>query len=267
MVRLPPQSPSRYIPPALVASGSPVSGCPRSLQVATFPFERGELRLGVRLPPQSPSRYIRRSSGPTRRARPVAPAVSKSLHSPRTWMEGSRVSGCPRSLQVATFCVARRRSASRVRLPPQSPSRYIPPAAPCSAPPGPVAPAVSKSLHSGASSGSRRCGSGCPRSLQVATFSRPAGPAGTAVRLPPQSPSRYIPARSPRPRADGPVAPAVSKSLHSAGAGAARASTSGCPRSLQVATFLSVSVSRPPMVRLPPQSPSRYIRRDAAPGM
>ena len=43
-----------------------------------------------------------------------------------------------------------------------------------------------------------------------------------------------------------------------------RLSPSGCPRSLQVATFVVRNMLRAFQVRLPPQSPSRYIQEDEA---
>ena len=104
--------------------------------------------------------------------------------------------------------------------------------------------------------------SGCPRSLQVATFSGRLGDAQMPVRLPPQSPSRYIHSREPSPETPSPVAPAVSKSLHSGTNRAGRGARSGCPRSLQVATFDAGCALPEGMVRLPPQSPSRYIQAE-----
>ena len=257
------------------------SGCPRSLQVATF-MRIALLRpFLVRLPPQSPSRYIRIAFGIQLAHGPVAPAVSKSLHSGQSGaISGSR-SGCPRSLQVATFIGNTDPIPISVRLPPQSPSRYIRRAAALGAHVRPVAPAVSKSLHSRSSRPRPRCRSGCPRSLQVATFpgcrctacrtsgcprslqvatfEPPALGRHRVVRLPPQSPSRYIPRLRGGRRAAGPVAPAVSKSLHSPGPRASPSSWSGCPRSLQVATFSDGTTTLEATVRLPPQSPSRYI--------
>ena len=121
---------------------------------------------------------------------------------------------------------------------------------------------VSKSLHSGIELGNGSVQSGCPRSLQVATFQRLTGPGLEVVWLPPQSPSRYI-RRGLAPRLpSGLVAPAVSKSLHSAGAFVPRGMLSGCPRSLQVATFPLLPPPRRHDVWLPPQSPSRYIQAE-----
>ena len=285
-VRLPPQSPSRYIPPAGDRSERhrPVapavskslhspptstrpalsSGCPRSLQVATFGFRQVHEHDRVRLPPQSPSRYIRRAGGLRGDVRPVAPAVSKSLHSSGPRAGRHRPSGCPRSLQVATFCAERHQQRIAVRLPPQSPSRYILGTVEGNRNGSPVAPAVSKSLHSSQAAATPAAPSGCPRSLQVATFGFCGGCQGLGVRLPPQSPSRYIrrPGRGTAPWS--PVAPAVSKSLHSPGAGTPTVLRSGCPRSLQVATFCPTCGVTPANVRLPPQSPSRYILRYGA---
>ena len=280
-VRLPPQSPSRYIPGSRGASGrsGPVapavskslhsrrrrprssarSGCPRSLQVATFATRPRSPPRVVRLPPQSPSRYIRRRRPRPRRTGPVAPAVSKSLHSSICRGPLARRSGCPRSLQVATFWFVLLLKSWHVRLPPQSPSRYIPAERSPPPAPRPVAPAVSKSLHSRAGVAASDPGSGCPRSLQVATFDRAAHLALASVRLPPQSPSRYIRLPGGGLTVEGPVAPAVSKSLHSPPWGRPFATVSGCPRSLQVATFGTVVHTRAGAVRLPPQSPSRYI--------
>ena len=102
-----------------------------------------------------------------------------------------------------------------VRLPPQSPSRYIHRLPVVVLPLGPVAPAVSKSLHS--------------RNTAALPLRR--------VRLPPQSPSRYIRLFEALGMDEGPVAPAVSKSLHSMPADPQARLRSGCPRSLQVATF------------------------------
>ena len=101
------------------------SGCPRSLQVATFYDPSRDPACVVRLPPQSPSRYIHRALERLPVLRPVAPAVSKSLHSPSLASRSSMTSGCPRSLQVATFTRERLHLGDVVRLPPQSPSRYI----------------------------------------------------------------------------------------------------------------------------------------------
>ena len=236
-VRLPPQSPSRYIPgsamrrrpirpvaPAVSKSlhstidgaiNAVSSGCPRSLQVATFrPGARGPGER-VRLPPQSPSRYIRGTPRSPPARSPVAPAVSKSLHSTIDGAINAVSSGCPRSLQVATFLSSWQRIASGVRLPPQSPSRYIPSSRASPWWTCPVAPAVSKSLHSVPQKGSRMRPSGCPRSLQVATFDKCLPDMEVLVRLPPQSPSRYIPRRCASTASASPVAPAVSKSLHS----------------------------------------------------
>ena len=285
-VRLPPQSPSRYIPsrqagrrphrpvaPAVSKSLHSAaaweeregqSGCPRSLQVATFSPPRSRGCWRVRLPPQSPSRYILGAAALHTAAGPVAPAVSKSLHSMGSGWLPTSTSGCPRSLQVATFARALRSALEVVRLPPQSPSRYILAPVVDTATSRPVAPAVSKSLHSRSSGSTTRGRSGCPRSLQVATFGGRIHLVPVAVRLPPQSPSRYIPLAGAPPGGRSPVAPAVSKSLHSErhrGLGLAR---SGCPRSLQVATFPSYAMRAPVPVRLPPQSPSRYIPRSRA---
>ena len=148
--------------------------------------------MNVRLPPQSPSRYIPGAGTPARTARPVAPAVSKSLHSAEGTTLIENASGCPRSLQVATFSGIRAERRDPVRLPPQSPSRYIPIRLTARSTTCPVAPAVSKSLHSQRRFALQGFASGCPRSLQVATFARPARPRTARVRLPPQSPSRYI---------------------------------------------------------------------------
>ena len=236
------------------------SGCPRSLQVATFGEVGRTQGAPVRLPPQSPSRYIHRRAAHPGRRRPVAPAVSKSLHSTRCGWCARRRSGCPRSLQVATFLRRRDARGGRVRLPPQSPSRYILGGVGVGAVARPVAPAVSKSLHSTGADDVRVLLSGCPRSLQVATFRRRRWSRLSRVRLPPQSPSRYIrPARR-RPPASSPVAPAVSKSLHSDPDGWTFGTWSGCPRSLQVATFVGGHEGLVGGVRLPPQSPSRYIQ-------
>ena len=195
-------------------------------------------------------------------SRPVAPAVSKSLHSSVIGHAPKLLSGCPRSLQVATFVEIRSPMREGVRLPPQSPSRYIRARRTPSRRSGPVAPAVSKSLHSRTARQAGRSPSGCPRSLQVATFSLRFPAQGRSVRLPPQSPSRYIPGSDAARCSSSPVAPAVSKSLHSNCAGTSSPALSGCPRSLQVATF--VFLRRPPEhpVRLPPQSPSRYIQAE-----
>ncbi len=194
--------------------------------------------LRVRLPPQSPSRYILSPAAHSSIRRPVAPAVSESLHSRHDCAIMSSKSGCPRSLQVATFrstapaCMPRCPVApavskslhsffkqwggvNKVRLPPQSPSRYIPPPRVRRVRCGPVAPAVSKSLHSVISTSHHSPPSGCPCSLQVATFRHLDLPPQSPVRLPPQSPSRYIPQLSPVRTRPSPVAPAVSKSLHS----------------------------------------------------
>ena len=214
-VRLPPQSPSRYIPAPQGAQRGIMSGCPRSLQVATFQALNLDYIEAVRLPPQSPSRYIPNAPDGHVREGPVAPAVSKSLHSPTGFAPTTTRSGCPRSLQVATFTADPVEQARTVRLPPQSPSRYIPLRVAVVTPGGPVAPAVSKSLHSRSARQSTPMLSGCPRSLQVATFIVAWDPDDTIVRLPPQSPSRYILPRWGRPPRYGPVAPAVSKSLHS----------------------------------------------------
>ena len=238
----------------------PRSGCPRSLQVATFAYGLDLARQVVRLPPQSPSRYIRRAPPCAPQPRPVAPAVSKSLHSPPFRIRSAPLSGCPRSLQVATFPAWWWSPYDGVRLPPQSPSRYIPCTAASASRAGPVAPAVSKSLHSTLNDGTIHRPSGCPRSLQVATFAACTRPTRTAVRLPPQSPSRYIRHGWLYRMALRPVAPAVSKSLHSAQCSARGPGPSGCPRSLQVATFRYRRRAQPRYVRLPPQSPSRYIR-------
>ena len=279
---MPPQSPSRYIrrrdaaarlrrpvAPAVSKSlhscgptRSPPfwSGCPRSLQVATFGRRHRTRCSRVRLPPQSPSRYILRAAFELMVLSPVAPAVSKSLHSHRLRPRLVRGSGCPRSLQVATFPKGVDLDPPFVRLPPQSPSRYIPLAVPAAFGLSPVAPAVSKSLHS---IGYRARGpwlSGCPRSLQVATFEERPRALQPLVRLPPQSPSRYIRPPVPIPARARPVAPAVSKSLHSDTDDLCALPVSGCPRSLQVATFPADAVARGLRVRLPPQSPSRYIR-------
>ena len=283
-VRLPPQSPSRYIrrsarrqrrtrPVAPAVSKSlhsssrggrqcRGSGCPRSLQVATFGGESQAHLCVVRLPPQSPSRYIHRCGASAVPRRPVAPAVSKSLHSCSTGTRGSTRSGCPRSLQVATFAAPGYPPPGQVRLPPQSPSRYIRPRAGLQPRGRPVAPAVSKSLHSRPRWARGACRSGCPRSLQVATFHPRAGHHDLQVRLPPQSPSRYIPSPSDRRASRCPVAPAVSKSLHSRYSPARHTLSSGCPRSLQVATFLVGGGVVTQAVRLPPQSPSRYIQAE-----
>ena len=235
------------------------SGCPRSLQVATFlGIDITSLTL-VRLPPQSPSRYIRCQCAALSVPRPVAPAVSKSLHSRSPTGAAPCSSGCPRSLQVATFAIGTWHPPSRVRLPPQSPSRYIHAGGFPPAEPGPVAPAVSKSLHSRSPTGAARCLSGCPRSLQVATFLQGLAGRVVVVRLPPQSPSRYILPVSARASSRGPVAPAVSKSLHSPPPRWRGSFSSGCPRSLQVATFRQPHLWLHVVVRLPPQSPSRYI--------
>ena len=281
-VRLPPQSPSRYIrgergaalrpgpvapavskslhSPARRYRSGRVSGCPRSLQVATFAGPDHGTAHRVRLPPQSPSRYIRGGAGCGCAACPVAPAVSKSLHSGGPGPVPLRESGCPRSLQVATFALSDAEVLDNVRLPPQSPSRYIRASVGRADAAGPVAPAVSKSLHSATTATRSASRSGCPRSLQVATFARRSGDPPRAVRLPPQSPSRYI-LRVRDPQQQGsPVAPAVSKSLHSGGRMRARWVQSGCPRSLQVATFIKGYLSHGVCVRLPPQSPSRYIQ-------
>ena len=221
----------------------------------------------VRLPPQSPSRYIRDRHACGTGHGPVAPAVSKSLHSVGTSGLVREKSGCPRSLQVATFSSRPRANGCSVRLPPQSPSRYILTACWYQRDHCPVAPAVSKSLHSIRRGGCPDGTSGCPRSLQVATFTCARTPVPVLVRLPPQSPSRYIRwHRGPRtPRR--PVAPAVSKSLHSELLGRERSRTSGCPRSLQVATFGRRVRGVPARVRLPPQSPSRYIDAPRVPGV
>ena len=216
----------------------------------------------VRLPPQSPSRYIRAGAGGAGRLRPVAPAVSKSLHSRRGGGAWTALSGCPRSLQVATFRTRSGPRGARVRLPPQSPSRYIRQAAKGEERQSPVAPAVSKSLHSSRAVRPVEQQSGCPRSLQVATFPADPQPERRRVRLPPQSPSRYIRHVAPRRTRRSPVAPAVSKSLHSTTWECPRWVESGCPRSLQVATFLAGSLAASPDVRLPPQSPSRYIQAE-----
>ena len=215
----------------------------------------------VRLPPQSPSRYIRSAARSSTSRCPVAPAVSKSLHSAAGDETRRHQSGCPRSLQVATFSRLPTSPLPRVRLPPQSPSRYIRGACGLPAPPCPVAPAVSKSLHSSAACTVSQFESGCPRSLQVATFAAQAVLRPEQVRLPPQSPSRYIRRPADAARLPGPVAPAVSKSLHSVGGGGVVHGASGCPRSLQVATFSGAVAASRLVVRLPPQSPSRYIRR------
>ena len=214
------------------------SGCPRSLQVATFPWVGCGSSTG----------------------RPVAPAVSKSLHSVWRFAPAQYRSGCPRSLQVATFTLADARAVRKVRLPPQSPSRYIrawlrPAASIC-----PVAPAVSKSLHSRPRRPPGAPPSGCPRSLQVATFDVVWITHSLLVRLPPQSPSRYIHLMRHAGQVVSPVAPAVSKSLHSPAPTGRHPGRSGCPRSLQVATFLRGQLLPDLWVRLPPQSPSRYIR-------
>ena len=207
----------------------------------------------------APAHYIPSATPPRTARRPVAPAVSKSLHSSASRAVATDTSGCPRSLQVATFQAYLQARWIAVRLPPQSPSRYIPAGARPPGSPGPVAPAVSKSLHSHSAGESGRRESGCPRSLQVATFREGFDEKFDMVRLPPQSPSRYIPGRRRRAAPSGPVAPAVSKSLHSGREGVRRRTTSGCPRSLQVATFRHQVHGRPHPVRLPPQSPSRYI--------
>ena len=237
------------------------SGCPRSLQVATFLKMKIGIRVPVRLPPQSPSRYIRAGQVDALEVRPVAPAVSKSLHSHRKRTGPRRRSGCPRSLQVATFLHGVEVGLRKVRLPPQSPSRYIRSGLAPDPGASPVAPAVSKSLHSPAHPHPQRRPSGCPRSLQVATFKAGSQRPLSTVRLPPQSPSRYIPYLQVGGWASCPVAPAVSKSLHSSCRCYHHRHTSGCPRSLQVATFVQGCVPGPVAVRLPPQSPSRYIRR------
>ena len=192
-----------------------MSGCPRSLQVATFRASRRAAQSGS----------------------PVAPAVSKSLHSTRPRPSPRSWSGCPRSLQVATFPAGGRAGRRLVRLPPQSPSRYIPGRRALASARGPVAPAVSKSLHSNRLGDPKLLLSGCPRSLQVATFQVAARSPALEVRLPPQSPSRYIPGLVEGAAQRGPVAPAVSKSLHSYAWPLPCLSESGCPRSLQVATF------------------------------
>ena len=236
------------------------SGCPRSLQVATFPRCRHPDCIAVRLPPQSPSRYILPDVRSDPGQRPVAPAVSKSLHSTIRRARSISQSGCPRSLQVATFDGIGMVPQLAVRLPPQSPSRYIRRrgSPPCGG--RPVAPAVSKSLHSPSVTASPWPSSGCPRSLQVATFDAMESTALVSVRLPPQSPSRYIRGAQHAPCIPGPVAPAVSKSLHSGGRSMSIEELSGCPRSLQVATFRQAGMPQRAIVRLPPQSPSRYIR-------
>ena len=258
-VRLPPQSPSRYIRPhrqprhapgpvapavskslhsrIAPSSSTAASGCPRSLQVATFSQAQWEQAADVRLPPQSPSRYIPGGGGREARAGPVAPAVSKSLHSQGGITIRITQSGCPRSLQVATFAWWEDVYEFQVRLPPQSPSRYIRKRWQRYRPSGPVAPAVSKSLHSRSSRSWIKGRSGCPRSLQVATFTGTWRDMQGRVRLPPQSPSRYIQGAARRHPDRSPVAPAVSKSLHSAAGRRFPESKSGCPRSLQVATF------------------------------
>ena len=56
--------------------------------------------------------------------------------------------------------------------------------------PGPVAPAVSKSLNSEIGAVNALSASGCPRSLQVAKFPARTRLGDRSVRLPPQSPSR-----------------------------------------------------------------------------
>ena len=148
----------------------PSSGCPRSLQVATFAGRAGPDASPVRLPPQSPSRYILDRGAPAEQSRPVAPAVSKSLHSLAARGRMRQPSGCPRSLQVATFDGEGLARIPGVRLPPQSPSRYILRRVTPWRALSPVAPAVSKSLHSAAGAPLCVAQSGCPRSLQVATF-------------------------------------------------------------------------------------------------
>ena len=239
-----------------------LSGCPRSLQVATFTASPASPSSTVRLPPQSPSRYILVQQAQEQRPRPVAPAVSKSLHSPKCSSSTVTTSGCPRSLQVATFAGVASPSARLVRLPPQSPSRYIPRIRAHPREIRPVAPAVSKSLHSAAGPHPRGQESGCPRSLQVATFTSIQLLTAINVRLPPQSPSRYIRGGGAADQRARPVAPAVSKSLHSRCRSCSRWKKSGCPRSLQVATFGLREIARQLHVRLPPQSPSRYIQAE-----